>query len=193
MSRRRQLLAPVAGANLWAALLAAWACCCAPSVHDAPLAKAQEVALQVLNKHPAVLKDPEPWALVDSLGASAVGMRIYFWIDGSEHSVLKVKSALIRLVKGALQEAGINIPDESREIIFPRGVPVQISRDEPHRTARGRLSTATQPEPAETAPAATRAEGGLSSEAKEIEDQARQARKMEGGNLLKSETGPAQS
>ena len=33
------------------------------------IAAAQALALKVLNSHPAVLKDPEPWVLVDNLGS----------------------------------------------------------------------------------------------------------------------------
>ena len=32
------------------------------------ITKAQELALKILGEHPAVLKDPEPWALVESIG-----------------------------------------------------------------------------------------------------------------------------
>ena len=54
------------------------------------IADAQDVALRVLKEHPAVLKEPEPWALVESLGSAVVTLRIYFWLDGSTHSWLKV-------------------------------------------------------------------------------------------------------
>ena len=155
--------------------------------YDVLIADAQEVALQVLRDHPAVLKDPEPWALVDSLGSAAVVLRIYFWLDGSQHSWLKVRSSVIRLTMRAFQDAGINIPDEEREIIFPRGVPVHLTRDgvtdassaaqqsAGSGAARGRLVAEA---------AASDAEGGLSSQAAEVEDQVRQSRKIEGENLL---------
>ncbi len=63
--------------------------------------KAQEIALRTLLEHPAILKIPEPWVLVDSLGKAVVNLRIYFWLDGRKHSWLKVKSSVIRLVKKA--------------------------------------------------------------------------------------------
>lgn len=40
----------------------------------------------MLANHPAVLQDPEPSVLVESLGASAVNLRVYFWLNGREHS-----------------------------------------------------------------------------------------------------------
>jgi small-conductance mechanosensitive channel len=155
--------------------------------YDVSVAEAQQVALRVLRDHPAVLDEPEPWALVESLGSAAVQLKIYFWLDGSRHSWLKVRSSAIRQLKVAFQEAGITIPDDAREIIFPRGVPVQLWRDgevqyegvslaEPGAQSLERLAAE---------PAATDAEGGLRSEADEIEEQARQARPMAGENLLR--------
>jgi len=45
-----------------------------------------------------------------------------------EANWLKVKSSLIRLVKRALDEGGFTLPDAAREVIFTRGVPVQLER-----------------------------------------------------------------
>ncbi len=155
--------------------------------YDAPIPHAQEVALKVLREHPAILKDPEPWALVDSLGSASVVLRIYFWLDGSEHSWLKVRSSVIRLIKRAFQDAGIGIPDEAREVVFPKGVPVRmVPEAEVELSNEAALEAkAAQRETTELSePVATRAEGGLNSEATEIKDQARQSRQIEGDNLL---------
>ena len=92
--------------------------------YDASVKQAQAVALQTLQEHPAVLNDPEPMVLVDNLGASTINLKVYFWIDGHRVSGLKVKSALMRRVVRAIEQRGISLPDESREIIFPQGVPV---------------------------------------------------------------------
>ncbi len=81
--------------------------------------EAQEIARQVLADHPAVLNDPEPAVLADSLGRSTVNLRVYFWLNGREYSWLKVRSSVIRLVKRAFQEHGISMPDEAREVVFP--------------------------------------------------------------------------
>jgi hypothetical protein len=63
-------------------------------------------------------------ALVDELAASTVNLRIYFWFDNTQYSRIKLTSALMRQIKLALTQAGISMPDESREVIFPRGVPL---------------------------------------------------------------------
>lgn len=155
--------------------------------YEDSIADTQEVALKVLQEHPAVLKEPESLILVESLGSATVNIHIYFWIDGSQHSWMKVKSSVIRLTKRAFQSAGISMPDEAREMIFPQGVPVRmLDRDEDQKIA------GAVPEPdraaagvVESASISTRAEAGLSSEAQTIKEQAQDAWKPEDGeNLL---------
>lgn len=148
---------------------------------------AQEVALAAVRSHPAVLKDPEPWVLADGLGPATVNLRVYFWLNGTTHSWLKVRSSAIRLVKRSFQENGIEMPDEARELVFPRGVPVHLfderlavsSKPLESTQARG-AETAHSPEP----PSAD-GEGDLTADADGIEKQVRQAQLPEAGeNLL---------
>lgn len=153
---------------------------------------AQEIAMSVLLAHPAVLKDPEPWVLVSDLRASTVNLRVYFWLDGSRHSWAKVRSSVIRLVKRALQERGISMPDKAREIIFPAGVHVTIDKPEDDRESGEKARTDSGPDNERAGPeaASTKAEGGLGSEADVIREQARQAQPVEPQeNLLHDETG----
>jgi small-conductance mechanosensitive channel len=154
--------------------------------YDAAITHAQAIALKVLNDHPAVRNDPEPWVLVDGLGPSTVDLRIYFWLDGQQHSWLKVRSAVIRLTKSAFQQAGISLPDESREMVFPEGVPVHMVEKVDGRPSVGpRASQRREGAAVEPQPASSVAEGGLTSEADEIEEQARNSRMPEAGeNLL---------
>jgi small-conductance mechanosensitive channel len=142
---------------------------------------AQEIALGVLAQHPAVLDQPEPWVLVDSLGPSSVTMRVYFWLDITQHGWLKVRSSVIRLVKRAFQDSGITLPDEAREVIFPEGVPVRMIDDDKPQAIRR-----TAPEqPREIDAVSTPAEGNLQSESASIQEQAKRAwAPDEGENLL---------
>ena len=78
--------------------------------YDDAIDDAQEIARKVLADHPAVLNDPEPSVLADSLGRSTVNLRVYFWLNGRTHSWLKVRSSVIRLVKRAFQKHGISMP-----------------------------------------------------------------------------------
>lgn len=129
----------------------------------------QDVIVNVLRAHPAVLHDPEPGALVDELGSSTVNIRVQFWFDGKSYSIFKLRSALMRQVKRALQDTGVSMPDAAREIVFPEGVPVQQvaaregdAEGEAHRPAVGSADTAV----------ATTGEGDLLSERDELERQA---------------------
>jgi small-conductance mechanosensitive channel len=161
--------------------------------YDDGIQTAQEVVLKILAEHPAVLKDPEPLVLVENLNKATVDLRIYFWLDGRQHSLLKVKSSVIRLVKRGFQEAGISMPDEAREIIFPDGVAVRLITPEgmPREGAKPPPTAAPQAfEAPETT--STDAEGGLRSEAGEIQQQARHSRTPEAGqDLLKPPPGGA--
>ena len=124
---------------------------------------------------------------MDSLGKSTVDLRVYFWLNGREHSWLKVRSSLLRLVKRAFQKNGISMPDEAREVVFPQGVPVTVLDGKP-AGALGAMQTG--PHPAELRheeldEVSTKAEAGLYSEAIVIEEQARQSKPLKDrDNLL---------
>ncbi|WP_227270672.1 mechanosensitive ion channel family protein [Roseobacter weihaiensis] len=92
--------------------------------YDAAISEAQEIILDCLQNHEAVLAEPEPMVLVDALGAATVNIKTYFWFNGHVISPIKLKSALLRAVKTALTNQGISMPDEAREVIFPEGVRV---------------------------------------------------------------------
>lgn len=92
--------------------------------YEAAVPEVQDIVLGCLQKHPAVLADPEPMVLVDELGAATVNIRTYYWFNGHVISPIKLKSALLRTVKTALMNAGVSLPDEAREVIFPQGVHV---------------------------------------------------------------------
>jgi small-conductance mechanosensitive channel len=143
--------------------------------YDDAIADAQETALKVLQEHPAVLKDPEPLILVESLGSATVN----------------IQSSVIRLIKRAFQAAGISMPDEAREMIFPQGVPVHLlgGEDQARKPMPAQTPVPERPVPsAESSSISTDAEAGLSSEAETIREQARTAWKPEDGeNLLKSQ------
>lgn len=155
--------------------------------YDDSINEAQEIARKVLADHPAVLDDPEPSVLVDSLGTSTINLRVYFWLNGCEHSWLKVRSSVIRLVKLAFQKGGITMPDEAREVVFPNGISVNVLDGQTAEAPGAIPGKGVPPESRhdELAAVSTKAEAGLYSEAAVIEGQARQAQLLKGGeNLL---------
>jgi small conductance mechanosensitive channel len=155
--------------------------------YDDDIAHAQSVIRSVLEAHPAMLDRPEPLVLVEQLGASTVNLRVYYWINGVDHSMLKVNSAAIRLTVGALTSAGISMPDEAREVIFPRGVPIIRPVDQAAgRVGRGEPRAASRPP--RSGAVATEAEGDLTTETIELEKQADDSRDPDqGANVLPPE------
>jgi hypothetical protein len=126
-----------------------------------------------------------------------VNLKVYYWFNGHKYSTLKVKSALLRLMKKALVEAGISMPDDAREMIFPQGVPIVQLAGSAERTARALAAhdieeTARhEAEVVESAEVATEAEGDLENEREDLEAQAASAGNVEGTTDLldeKSET-----
>lgn len=155
--------------------------------YDDSINAAQEIARQVLANHPAILNDPEPSVLADSLGTSTVNLRVYFWLNGREHSWLKVRSSVIRLMKLAFQTHGISMPDEAREVVFPKGIPITMVDKKPtsHEDGQGERLPGQSPRE-EVDAVSTKAEGELASEAGVIREQARRVRPLnDGENLLK--------
>lgn len=150
--------------------------------YDDSVAHAQSVALSVLREHRAVIDDPEPLVLVEELASATVRLRVFFWVNIVEHSQLKVRSAVLRLTKLAFQEAGISMPDEAREVVFPSDVPVRILPE-----AAARESKPRERRPRESDSVSHPAEGELESEAVDIREQAARSRAPEAGvNLLES-------
>lgn len=126
--------------------------------YDSSASKAQALISRVLNDHPAVQKSPEPLVLVDTLGDAMVNLRIFYWFDSATYSPAKINSALLRLTKNTLMEHGIAMPDPSREILFPQGVPI-IQMPRPSEEAG---AIAPLEESGEDALAVTTGEGDLS-------------------------------
>lgn len=161
--------------------------------YDASVTHAQEVVMAVLSGHSAVLQDPKPMVLVEQLASATINLRVYFWVDGHKHSKAKVRSALMRQSLRALEQEGVSLPDDAREVIFPQGVPVRMVEA---RSAGGVLDEPEAKQPAPDAPTAAEsaehraedrsdevneAEGDLESEVADINEQARASRSPEEG------------
>lgn len=158
--------------------------------YDMPARAAQEIVLAEIRASEVVLDDPEPIALVTDLGDSSVGITVYFWIDGTKHSLLRVRSRMLRRVLEALEAAGAPMPDEAREVVFPHEVPVRImdgtaAAERGSAAPRGDGSGARDRAPASEAPSPPKPrgpepdapsdadpEGGLESETVELQKQA---------------------
>lgn len=150
--------------------------------YDASVTTAQEIASTIFDEHPAVLREPEPWILVDELASSTIKLKFYIWVDGSKHNVLKVKSSVLRQIKTAYMSEGISMPDDARERVYLDGITIQHQKG---TASSGKKAPVSAPL-SEDSKLITKAEGQLKSNNEEILEQARTSRSPEeGDNLLK--------
>jgi len=150
--------------------------------YDASVISAQDIASKIFEKHPAILKEPEPWVLVDQLASSTINLMFYIWVDGSKHNVLKVKSSVLRQIKTAYMDEGISMPDDARERVYIDGVTIHPPRKDATFDQKKTMNTPH----AQDSKLTTKAEGKLESNDEEILEQARMSRSPEEGeDLLK--------
>ncbi len=83
------------------------------------VAKALEVITEVVNNHPKVLLEPEPMVLVTGFGQSSIDMEVRAWVQRVD--IFKARTELIRDIKKALDDEGIEIPFPHRTIYFGSG------------------------------------------------------------------------
>lgn len=153
--------------------------------YDSSIVLSQKIAMSVLESSEAVLKDPEPQVLVDVLASSTVNLKVYFWVNSHEHSLLKVSSMLMRTIMREFEKNGISMPDDARELIFPQGITIHQA---------GKESTAvasTNDEPIEFEPEKSAhiieediQQEDLTSDAGDIRQQAKEARDPESGENI---------
>lgn len=75
------------------------------------LIRAQQIGVDVLRTLDGVLGTPPPRAHITALGDSNVQIRYQAWVDQRSHDFASVKSEGIRLVKLALEAAGMDMPE----------------------------------------------------------------------------------
>ena len=83
---------------------------------DADLAEAQDVGVGVLKRMPGVLDDPAPSSAIVELGDSSVPVRFFGWVDQGVTNFGSARSEAIRLVKEAIEAAGIELPEPTYRV-----------------------------------------------------------------------------
>lgn len=84
--------------------------------YGADISKARRVALEVMNAHPLVLKDPAPIAEVLSLGDSAVNLVLRPWTKPGDYWT--VVFALNQAVKEAFERSNVDVPFPQMDIFI---------------------------------------------------------------------------
>ena len=81
------------------------------------LKRAMAIGVERLRTMPGVIADPEPFARVQELGESSVVVRYHGWVNQHEADFLKVRSEGVRLLKAALDEGGVELPEPIYRVI----------------------------------------------------------------------------
>lgn len=147
--------------------------------YDADFDHAQKLAADIMLAHPAVLKDPEPQVLVDSLGASTCNLRLYFWVNSEISSQSKVSSVLMKRVVETFLAEDIAMPDDARERIILNPETLVKPGDTQIKPSQSNIDKNAKKEPIEFS------NDDTSSDHDEIREQAAQSRDPEEGeNIL---------
>ncbi|MEC8233229.1 MAG: mechanosensitive ion channel family protein [Pseudomonadota bacterium] len=148
--------------------------------YDANVQQAQQIAQSVIASQSNVLIDPEPQVLIDNLGSSTYNIKVYFWVDVEKTSVLKMASLLMRNIVAAYTDAGISMPDDARERIFPEGLHVINGPKQGNAPTVEKQTASTQKNVEVNA-----SDDDVATEAHDIREQARRSRDPEAGeNIL---------
>ena len=84
---------------------------------DEDLAAVQHLGVDTLEEMNGILEEPPPFARIVMLGDSTVTVRYHGWVDQSNTDYAKVQSEAIRLVKAALDEAEVEMPEPTFRIV----------------------------------------------------------------------------
>jgi len=90
---------------------------------NADLGAAKELIISAVQAMPFVIETPPVNAWIERLETRGALIVIAGWVDQRETSPLLAKSEAIRLVKGALQDAGIALVDATQVVTLTRSEP----------------------------------------------------------------------
>ncbi len=82
-----------------------------------------DLLAQIAGRHPRVLKDPPPNALVLALGDNGIELEAGFWIDDPEKGRTNLASEIILEILAEFNRRGIEIPFPQREVRLVRAKP----------------------------------------------------------------------
>ncbi|ETW10666.1 mechanosensitive ion channel MscS [Roseivivax marinus] len=83
---------------------------------DADLEATRQLAQSALKAQPFVLGDPEELVWIENITESGAILRVTGWIDQNETGFVTARGDAIRLVKAAIEAAGVAIPDTTYRI-----------------------------------------------------------------------------
>lgn len=88
--------------------------------------KVEELLLLAANDHTRVLRNPEPFVIFREFGPSALEFTLYFWIDMTNASTLKVSSDLRYRLVALFEKNGIEIALQQMDVHLDTRSPVEL-------------------------------------------------------------------
>lgn len=111
---------------------------------DADLEATRSLAQAKLKALPFVLDDPEELVWIENITESGAILRVTGWIDQTATGFATARGDAIRLVKTAIEEAGVAIPDTTYRIrLEGTGMPVATSEPLARKAPVSRAPTAS--------------------------------------------------
>ncbi|AWI85696.1 mechanosensitive ion channel protein MscS [Alloyangia pacifica] len=114
---------------------------------DADLEATRSLAQATLKALPFVLDDPEELVWIENITESGAILRVTGWVDQTATGFSTARGDAIRLVKTAIEEAGVAIPDTTYRIrLEGAGLPAAPFEPPPRKAPMQQASSAS-PEP----------------------------------------------
>ncbi len=82
--------------------------------YSSNIKRAKEIAMEVMEKHPKVLKDPAPIVLVKDLAESSINLAVRPWAELPDF--FEMRSDVLEQIKNEFDANGITIPFPQRDI-----------------------------------------------------------------------------
>lgn len=102
---------------------------------EADLEATRGLAEETLRAMPFVLDDPLPLVWIENITEAGVILRVTGWIDQEETGFATARGDAMRLVKGAIEAAGVSIPDTTYRIRLAGAAAPDIAAPPPARPA----------------------------------------------------------
>lgn len=83
---------------------------------DCDLAAVRELATETVAGLPFILTMPAPNTWIDRIGDGAIFLIVTGWINQTETSLVRARGEALRLVKNAIEAAGVDVPDTTYRI-----------------------------------------------------------------------------
>jgi small-conductance mechanosensitive channel len=87
--------------------------------YESDLDQVARLAHEAVMQVPGILEEPSPSIVFDEFGGSAIGVKVYYWIDTDESGVFDGTSEGLKILKRAFEENGIDMPFPTMTILSP--------------------------------------------------------------------------